>query len=100
MQAAGAHPRRIMAGLSLHQKELAANSLSYSQLCYVCTSAPVRLVILTSATTLQEEESDDYGPAIIPETAVADAIVKRTEEHLKKLGGVSVSPKPIVMKVE
>lgn len=38
--------------------------------------------------------------ALQPETAVADAIMKRTEEHLRKLGGPSVSAKPIVMKVE
>lgn len=49
---------------------------------------------------LQEEDSDEYGPPIVPETAVADAIMRRTEEHLRKLGGVTVSSKPIVMKVE
>ncbi len=49
---------------------------------------------------LQEEDSDEYGPPIVPETAVADAIMKRTEEHLRKLGGATVSSKPIVMKVE
>lgn len=42
----------------------------------------------------------DCRPPIMPETAVADAIVKRTEEHLKRLGGATVSSKPIVMKVE
>ena len=49
---------------------------------------------------LQDEASDEYGPPIMPETAVAEAIVKRTEEHLIKLGGATVSSKPIVMKVE
>jgi hypothetical protein len=36
----------------------------------------------------------------MPETAVADAIMQRTQDHLKKLGGVTVSSKPVVMKVE
>ncbi|KAJ9518938.1 hypothetical protein QJQ45_026218 [Haematococcus lacustris] len=49
---------------------------------------------------LQEEDTDDYGPPIIPETAVADAIMKRTEDHLRRLEGATVSAKPIVMKVE
>ena len=49
---------------------------------------------------LQEEDTDEYGPQIMPETAVAEAIMKRTEEHLRKLGGATVSAKPIVMKVE
>ncbi len=50
---------------------------------------------------MQEEDTDEYGPPIVPETAVADAIVRRTEEHLKRLGpGATVSAKPIVMKVE
>ncbi|MEW5303991.1 MAG: hypothetical protein WDW38_003211 [Sanguina aurantia] len=49
---------------------------------------------------LQEEDSDEYGPPIIPETAVADAIMKRTEEHLRRLGGAAVSSKPIVMRAE
>jgi hypothetical protein len=49
---------------------------------------------------LQEEDSDEYGPPIIPETAVAEAIQKRTEDHLRKMGGASVSDKPIVMRAE
>lgn len=49
---------------------------------------------------LQEEESDEYGPPIIPETAVADAIMRRTEDHLRRLGGVAVSSKPIIMRAE
>lgn len=40
------------------------------------------------------------GPPIMPETAVADAIQKRTEEHLRKQGGIAVSSKPIVMRAE
>ncbi|KXZ53084.1 hypothetical protein GPECTOR_8g76 [Gonium pectorale] len=49
---------------------------------------------------LQEEDSDEYGPPIVPETGVADAIQRRTEEHLRKLGGIAVSSKPIVMRAE
>jgi hypothetical protein len=49
---------------------------------------------------LQDEHSDEYGPPIIPETAVAEAIMKRTQEHLRQLGNVSVSGKPIVMRAE
>lgn len=38
---------------------------------------------------------------VIPETAIADAIVQRTADHLRQLGGgVSVSAKPIVMRAE
>lgn len=49
---------------------------------------------------LQDEESDEYGPPIVPETAVAEAIMERTETHLRKLGGVPTSSKPIVMRAE
>lgn len=49
---------------------------------------------------LQDEDSEEYGQPIVPETAVADAIMRRTEEHLRKQGGVTVSSKPIIMKVE
>ncbi len=49
---------------------------------------------------LQDEDTDEYGPPIIPETAVADAIQRRTEDHLRRLGGASVSSKPIVMRAE
>jgi len=48
---------------------------------------------------LQEEESEEFGP-VVPESAIADAIVKRTQDHLRQLGGVSVSAKPIVMRAE
>jgi hypothetical protein len=37
---------------------------------------------------------------MIPETAIADAILKRTQDHLRQLGNVSVSGKPIVMRAE
>ena len=50
--------------------------------------------------TRQDEDTEEYGPAIMPETAVADAIMHRTQDHLKKLGGATVSSKPVVMKVE
>ncbi|KAJ9518676.1 hypothetical protein QJQ45_018742 [Haematococcus lacustris] len=65
-------------------------------------SALVRLLRLAGSGpgSLQEDDTDDYGPPIIPETAVADAIMKRTEDHLRRLGGATVSAKPIVMKVE
>lgn len=49
---------------------------------------------------LQEEDTEEYGPPIMPETAVADAIMKRTKEHLRQLGNVAVSSKPIVMRAE
>ncbi len=48
---------------------------------------------------LQNEDSEEFGP-VVPEAAIADAIVKRTQEHLAQLGGVSVSGKPIVMRAE
>lgn len=48
---------------------------------------------------LQEEDSEEFGPTL-PESAIADAIVKRTQDHLQKLGGASVSAKPIVMRAE
>lgn len=49
---------------------------------------------------LQEENSEEYGAPIMPETAVADAIMKRTKEHLRQLGNAAVSSKPIVMRAE
>lgn len=49
---------------------------------------------------LQDEDSEEYGPPIVPETAIADVILKRTQDHLKQLGNVSVSSKPIVMRAE
>jgi hypothetical protein len=48
---------------------------------------------------LQEEDSDDYGPVIMPASAVAEAIRVRTEDCLKMLG-TAVSAKPIVMRAE
>ncbi|KAK9825379.1 hypothetical protein WJX81_007027 [Elliptochloris bilobata] len=48
---------------------------------------------------LQEEHSEEYGPPIVPETAVADAVKSRTEAHLRQTGG-TVSAKPIVMRAE
>lgn len=49
---------------------------------------------------LQEEDGEEYGPPIAPETAVAEAIMKRTKEHLRQLGNAAVSSKPIVMRAE
>jgi hypothetical protein len=48
---------------------------------------------------LQEEDSDEYGPVIHPESSITDAIRDRTETHLRKLGA-TVSSKPIVMRAE
>jgi hypothetical protein len=36
----------------------------------------------------------------MPESAVADAIMGRTKDHLRKLGGAAVSAKPICMRAE
>ena len=36
---------------------------------------------------LQEEDSEEYGPPIVPETAVAAAIKSMTERHLAQTGG-------------
>ena len=36
---------------------------------------------------LQEEDSEEYGPPIVPETAVAAAIKSMTEKHLACTGG-------------
>jgi hypothetical protein len=36
----------------------------------------------------------------VPETAVAEAIMQRTREHLRQLGNAAVSSKPIVMRAE
>ena len=49
---------------------------------------------------LQEEDGEEYGPPIVPETAVADAIMERTKAHLRTLGNAAVSAKPIVMRAE
>lgn len=50
---------------------------------------------------LQDEDGGDcYGPPIVPETAVAEAIAARTAQHLATAGGVAVSSKPIVMRAE
>ncbi|KAL0049185.1 hypothetical protein WJX82_008406 [Trebouxia sp. C0006] len=48
---------------------------------------------------IQDEDSEEYGPPIMPETAVAEEIKLRTEKHLQQIGG-TVSAKPIVMRAE
>ena len=48
---------------------------------------------------LQLEDSEEYGPVIVPETAVADALRDMTQKHLAGLGR-PVSSKPIVMRAE
>ncbi len=49
---------------------------------------------------LQDEGSEEYGPPIVPESAVADAIMQRTKDHLRQLGNAAVSAVPIVMRAE
>ena len=49
---------------------------------------------------MQDEDGEGYGEPITPETRVAEAIRERTVEHLKQLGGASVSSKPIVLRVK
>ena len=48
---------------------------------------------------LQEEDSEEYGPLIMPETAVSEAIREMTDKHLRTIGA-PVSAKPIVMRAE
>jgi hypothetical protein len=73
-------------------------------LCATCRPLIVQMVHDPTAQEprcrLQDEDSEEYGPPIIPETAIADAILKRTQDHLRQLGNVSVSSKPIVMRAE
>ncbi|KAL8507636.1 hypothetical protein ACS0TY_018249 [Phlomoides rotata] len=47
----------------------------------------------------QEEDSEEYGNAIVSSTAIADTIKSRTEALLRKTK-TAVSSKPIVMRVE
>ncbi|KAL2611519.1 hypothetical protein R1flu_023211 [Riccia fluitans] len=69
------------------------------------TRRPLMLQMIHDATALeprcrlQEEDSDDYGPAIVPAAAVAEAIRSRTEAFLKRTG-TAVASKPIVMRAE
>lgn len=48
---------------------------------------------------LRDEDSQQYGPVITPESSVSDAIRQRTESHLRQLGA-SVSSKPIFLRAE
>ena len=48
---------------------------------------------------IQEEESEEYGPPIMPESSVAEHIKQRTEAHLRTINA-TVSAKPIVMRAE
>lgn len=48
---------------------------------------------------LREEDGQDYGPVITPESSVSDVIRQRTESHLRQLGA-SVSSKPIFLRAE
>lgn len=56
-----------------------------------------------SATTprcrLRDEDSQQYGDPITPESSVSDAIRQRTESHLRSIGA-SVSSKPIFLRAE
>lgn len=47
----------------------------------------------------QEEDSEEYGNAVVSSTAIADTIKFRTEALLRKTK-TAVSSKPIVMRVE
>ena len=40
----------------------------------------------TARCRLQAEDSEEFGPPIIPETAVAEAIREMTEAHLRQTG--------------
>ena len=40
---------------------------------------------------LQDEDSEEYGPPIVPETAVAAAIIDMTDAHLARTGGAGLS---------
>lgn len=53
----------------------------------------------TPTCRLQAEDSEEYGPPIQPETAVAEAIRGATEKHLRQMGK-PVSAKPIMMRAE
>ncbi|KAL3682881.1 hypothetical protein R1sor_000903 [Riccia sorocarpa] len=69
------------------------------------TRRPLLLQMIHDSTALeprcrlQEENSDEYGPAIVPASAVAEAIRSRTESLLKRTG-TAVHSKPIVMRAE
>ena len=61
-----------------------------------CASVPRRPLIVmmvhdpsaeTPRCRLQEEDSEEYGPPIMPETAVAAAIKAVTDAHLRRTGG-------------
>lgn len=47
----------------------------------------------------QEEDSEEYGNAIVSSIDIADTIKSRTEALLRETKA-AVSPKPIVMRVE
>ncbi|KAL7129534.1 hypothetical protein ABFS83_13G073500 [Erythranthe nasuta] len=47
----------------------------------------------------QDEDSEEYGTAVVSSTVIADTIKSRTEALLKKMR-TAVSPKPIVMRAE
>ena len=61
----------------------------------MCRPLIVMMVHDPSAETprcrLQEEDSEEYGPPIVPETAVAAAIKTMTEKHLAQTGGRHMS---------
>ncbi|KAL6535729.1 Dynamin-related protein 5A [Orobanche hederae] len=69
------------------------------------TRRPLILQMVHDSTALeprcrfQEEDSEEYGTAIVSSTAIADTIKSRTEALLRKTR-TAVSSKPIVMRVE
>ncbi|KAK9789025.1 hypothetical protein WJX73_002091 [Symbiochloris irregularis] len=54
---------------------------------------------VTPCCRLKAEDSEEYGPPIQPETAVAEAIRNATESHLRSIGR-PVSATPIMMRAE
>ena len=48
---------------------------------------------------LQEEDSEEYGPPIVPETAVAAAIKAMTDAHLARTGGMLLSRMPSSLQI-
>ena len=68
-----------------------------------CAPMPCRPLIVmmvhdpsaeTPRCRLQEEDSEEYGPPIVPETAVAAAIKAMTDAHLARTGGALPSHMP------
>ena len=50
--------------------------------------------------SFQDEDAETFGPAMTSHAAVAELIRERTQTHLRRLGGKTVSAKPIVMRAQ